>query len=58
MQQGPEGLRAIAASCLQFAEDAEDEAERALLVSYAAVYHDLAVQLESLASTARDSEEL
>jgi HD superfamily phosphohydrolase YqeK len=50
MQQGPDALRAIAASCLELAKAAPDDEERALLVSYATAYHDLALQLEQLAS--------
>lgn len=49
MQQGPDALREIAASCLELAKAATDEAERTLLVSYATAYHDLALQLERMA---------
>lgn len=49
MQHGPDVLRAIAASCLELGKAATDEAERVLLVSYATIYHDLALQLERLA---------
>lgn len=57
MQQGPDALREIARGCLQLAQAVADEAERALLVNYAAVYHDLALQIEHLARIAKDRED-
>lgn len=57
MQQGPDALREIAGSCLALAQTAADEADRALLIIYASVCHDLAVQLERLARVKRDGED-
>jgi HD superfamily phosphohydrolase YqeK len=56
MPQGPDALRGIAASCLELAKTATDKEERALLVSYATAYHDIALQLERLASSEKDGE--
>jgi hypothetical protein len=57
MQQGPDALREIAASCLDLAKTAIDEEERALLVSYATAYHEIALQLERLVSPETDGKD-
>jgi hypothetical protein len=53
VEQGLETLREIAARYLALAQTAADDGERARLLTYASLYHELAMQHDQLESLAR-----